>query len=442
MKRRYYIATMGCQMNEYDSDYVGQILMKSGFLPADSPDNADLILINTCTVRAKAQQKAFSLVGRMSSLKKRRPGLILGLMGCMAQQEGPDLVKRFPDLDLVVGPREIGRFPRFLERIENEREKVVANRLSIKPPYTANSNGYFKGRVKSPISIMEGCNNFCSYCIVPYVRGREISRSPRGILEEAEHLISQGVKEITLLGQNVNSYRWTGKEEIFFPMLLRKLNGLEGLSRIRFTTSHPKDLSEELMNCFGELDKLCPHIHLPFQAGSNRILEKMNRRYTREKYMELVQGLRRINPNLAVTSDVMVGFPGESDDDFELTLDLLCKIEFDNIFSFKYSDRKGTSAERMDGKIGEDEKSSRLKVLQQIQRNITLKKNRILIGKVEEILVEGESKRGGQYTGRTGANKIVNFRFDNNNIGSLVKVIIKDAFVNSLRGELTGDHHE
>lgn len=272
-------------MNEYDSDYLSQLLVNSNFFPTDNPKGADLILINTCTVRAKAEQKAYSLLGRMSSLKRRNPDLILGLMGCIAQQGGSDLLQRFPDLDLVMGTREIHRIQEFLERIYADRERVVATNIELKPTPPIENNGYFRGRVKAYISIMQGCNNFCSYCVVPYVRGREVSRPPDEILEEAEHLISQGVKEITLLGQNVNSYCQGPGGEVGFPSLLRRLSKLYGLARIRFTTSHPKDLSDGLIHCFGELANLCPHIHLPFQAGSNRVLKQMNRGYTREKYM-------------------------------------------------------------------------------------------------------------------------------------------------------------
>lgn len=436
MARRYYITTMGCQMNEYDSDYLGQILLNSGFLPTDNAKDADIILINTCTVRAKAEQKAYSLLGRMVSLKKRKPHLILGLMGCIAQQEGSNLMKRFPELDLVLGTREIFRIQEILERVDRGGEKIVATNIDRQHSPLIENNGYFEGRVKSYLSIMWGCNNFCSYCVVPYVRGREISRSPEEIIKEAEELVSQGVKEITLLGQNVNSYTWGENQETRFPSLLRRLSKLKGLKRIRFTTSHPKDLSDELIRCFGELDNLCPHIHLPLQAGSNRILKLMNRRYTREKYLELINKLRETRPDIAITSDVMVGFPGESDQDFQDTLDLLKKIEFDNIFSFKYSDRKGTVAEQMKGKIAEEIKSSRLALLQRLQKDITLKKNKRLEGMNMEILVEGFSKKGGQLTGRTGTNKIVNLLSNNKLIGELAKVKIKHGFVNSLWGSL------
>jgi tRNA-2-methylthio-N6-dimethylallyladenosine synthase len=427
---------MGCQMNEYDSDYLAQVLVNSNLLPTDTPNNADLILINTCSVRAKAEQKALSLLGRMISLKRRKPDLIVGVAGCIAQQEGSKLMERFPELDLVLGTREIESIENLLESLVSKRQKIVATNIDLRPPSPLAKDGYFKGRVKSYVSIMEGCDNFCTYCIVPYVRGREVSRPPDDIIRETEHLISQGVKEVTLLGQNVNSYVW-GKGEVFrFPSLLRELSKRPGLSRIRFTTSHPKDLSEDLMHCFGELENLCPHIHLPLQAGSNKILEFMNRGYTREKYLERVEKLRIIRPDIAISSDVMVGFPKESLEDFESTLELIREIEFDSLYSFKYSDRKGTLAERMDGKISEPEKSSRLTQLQQIQRAVTLEKNRRLEGQALEILVEGESKKGGQLTGRTATNKIVNFAHKNSLVGELVNVTIKRAHVNSLWGIL------
>jgi tRNA-2-methylthio-N6-dimethylallyladenosine synthase len=427
-------------MNEYDSDCLAQQLMNYGLTAADNHEDADLIMINTCTVRAKAQQKAFSLIGRMMSVKKRRPGVVLGVMGCVAQQEGTDLLKKFPDVDLVLGTREIGRIPQILDRVIKGNEKVVATDLSIKFIPRERHDGYFRNRIKSYISIMEGCNNFCSYCIVPYVRGREVSRLSQEIMEEAKSLVSQGVKEITLLGQNVNSYLSTEGEDVGFPMLLRMLSGLDGLKRIRFTTSHPKDLSDDLISRFKELPVLCPHIHLPFQSGSDRILRMMNRGYSREQYIDLIAKLRDIKPDFAITSDVMVGFPGESDKDFQMTIDLIKKIEFDNLFSFKYSDRKGTFSENMDNKVDEHEKSSRLSILQSIQKEITLKRNIKHIGREEEVLVEGESKKGGQLTGRNETNKIVNFYGEIELIGNLVKVFIQRAFINSLQGILIKSH--
>jgi tRNA-2-methylthio-N6-dimethylallyladenosine synthase len=423
-------------MNEYDSDYLAQLLQSSGYSPVEEPDNADLIFINTCTVRAKPVQKAYSLLGRMRALKKKKPSLIIGMLGCIAQQEGADLIKRFPELDLVLGTREVGRVEEFIKKIEIDRERVVATELRKGPRPFVGKNGYHSGRVKSYVSIMEGCNNFCSFCIVPYVRGREVSRSPQQILEESRYLVAQGVKEITLLGQNVNSYYWEKDDGMDFPGLLRGLNRISGLQRMRFTTSHPKDLSEELIACFGELKKLCPHIHLPVQSGSDRILKRMNRAYTRKKYLKLVDKLRAVRPGIAITSDLIVGFPGETEEDFQMTIDLMEKIRFDNAFSFKYSDRPGTRAAKMGGKVPESEKGVRLTRLQEFQRQITLEKNRALMGREVEVLVEGTSKKGGLMTGRTGSNKIVNFLSDNSKIGLLVNVLIENVLSNSLRGEL------
>jgi tRNA-2-methylthio-N6-dimethylallyladenosine synthase len=428
---------MGCQMNENDSDTLAQHLISYGLVPVDNQEQADLIIINTCAVREKAQQKAFSLLGRMISLKKGHPDVILGIMGCIAQQEGERLLRKYPELNLVLGTREIANISKLLDRIENHGERVVAIDLSSNHFTPVIRNGYFNGRLKGYISVMDGCNNFCSYCIVPYVRGREKSLSPQLIMEQADNLISQGVKEITLLGQNVNSYFSDESGGLSFPGLLRMLSDLKGLKRIRFTTSHPKDLSDDLINCFKHLNNLCSHIHLPFQAGSDRILKKMNRGYTIETYFNLISKLREAAPCIAITSDVIVGFPGEDEDDFNMTLDLIEKIEFDNLFSFKYSDRNGTIAEKMNEKISEDTKLYRLSILQEKQKGITLKKNSLLEGKEVEVLVDGFSRRGGgQLTGRTLSNKVVNFASDKNIIGDLAKVIIKKANINSLNGVL------
>ena len=296
------------------------------------------------------------------------------------------------------------------------------------------------GKVTGYISIMEGCNNFCSYCIVPFVRGREIFRPPQQIMTEAVSLISQGVKEITLLGQNVNSYHWKGRggsDAVDFPRLLRDLNSLSGLLRLRFVTSHPKDLSDELISCFAEIPNLCPHIHLPFQAGSDRILNRMHRGYTRDDYLRLIQKLRAARPDIAITSDVMVGFPGENDQDFEDTLDLIRRVRFDSLFSFGYSDRTGTVAEHMEGKTSPLTKALRLSTLQNLQKRITLEKNTELEGRLVPVLVEGTSKRGHQLSGRTDSYKIVNFNGETDMIGRIVNVLIKRSFLNSLWGERT-----
>jgi len=352
----------------------------------------------------------------------------------VAQQKGTDLLDRFAGLDLVLGPREIGRFGAVLRKIEKGTTRVAFTDIQCAPRAFMGRFEYFANSVRAYMTIMEGCNNFCSYCIVPYVRGRETSRPPEEILEEAGSLALQGVKEVTLLGQNVNSYRY---EKTRFPELLRAMNEIQGLWRIRFTTSHPKDLSQDLIQCFADLEKLCPHIHLPFQAGSNRVLKAMKRGYTREVYMDLIQSLRQARPGIAITSDVMVGFPGESEEDFELSLDLIRNVEFDNLFSFQYSDRPGTPATRMRAKIPDDQKRYRLARLQETQRAITLKKNKELVGKNIKVLVEGVSKKGQQLTGRTETNKVVNFVGNIDRINKIINVIVKRVAVNSLWAELS-----
>lgn len=431
MKGKFFIKTMGCQMNEYDSDFMAQELVSLGWKVADSMDKADLIIINTCTVRKKPEHKAYSFIGRAVALKKKKPFLIIAVTGCLAQQKKEQILERFPEVDMVIGARDIFKLKDCLNEVISQRKKVVFTCLDTHLKSPPLIKGFFKGRVTGYVSIMQGCNNFCAYCIVPYVRGREISRPLDEIIKEVEFLVSEGVRDITLLGQNVNSYRW---KDISFPKLLKEVAKIDGLWRLRFTTSHPKDLSDELIMCFGEIEKLCPHIHLPFQSGSNRILKLMNRKYTRERYLELIEKLRKVRPDIAITADVIVGFPGETEDDFWDTIDLIKRVEFDNLFSFKYTDRPGTLAEKMKDKVNEEEKSKRLKILQEIQKEITLKKNQTLQGREVEVLVEGYSRRGDQLTGRTGTNKVVNFSNDKDMTGHLVKVRIEEAFANSLRG--------
>ncbi len=443
-RMRFFISTMGCQMNEYDSDYAARRLVQDGMLPAGRPEEADILIVNTCSVREKAEQKAVSTLGRMARLKGRGRARVLVIMGCVAQQEGEELLGRFPELDLVVGAREAHRTADLVTRVLETGERMTAVELERPPmtaPPAAGAEECFKGRVKGFITIMQGCNNFCSYCIVPYVRGREAGRSPRDILEETEGLVAAGVREITLLGQNVNSYRWEEEGRMVdFAGLLRIMAGeLEGrLARLRFTTSHPKDLTRDLIGCFQELDLLCPHIHLPFQAGSNRILRLMNRGYTRGYYMDLVASLREACPGIAVTSDVMVGFPGETQEDFQATLDLIERVRFDNLYSFKYSDRKRTAAAAMDGKVPETEKWERLSELQALQKRITMEKNRALVGSETEVLVEGWSKKGGELSGRTPTNYVVNFPGERALVGRLVRVVVKEAKAHSLHGEAKG----
>ena len=439
MNKRFHIQTMGCQMNEYDSDFLAQSLIKDGFLPEKEVHRADIILINTCAVRAKPEQKACSFLGRMADLKEKNPELIVGMIGCLAQMKGKELMRRFPLLDFVMGPRELGRIIEFIEGIYKKRQRLVATALHRIPPSPVKCSGYFQNRTSGFISIMEGCNNFCSYCIVPYVRGREFFRAPEDILEEASYLISEGIKEITLLGQNVNSYLWKKKHNKWnFSSLLHELATLDGLLRLRFTTSHPKDLSDDLLACFTDIEKLAGHIHLPFQAGSNRILKSMRRGYTREQYLAIIEKIKTCKEDIAITSDVMVGFPGETEEDFQFTLDLIEHVEFDSLFSFKYSDREGTPAAEMSEKVCENVKIARLQQLQDLQNGVTLKKNQQLVGRQMTVLVEGSSKKGEQLTGRTSSNKVVNFDGDVTLAGRLVDVVIKASYLNSLKGERIG----
>jgi tRNA-2-methylthio-N6-dimethylallyladenosine synthase len=454
MKTKYlYINTIGCQMNVYDSEQIAKGLRPLRYEMTSSPEKANLIIVNTCSIREKAEQKVFSFLGRLSGLKRKKPGLIIGVGGCVAQQEGAKMLARVPHLDLVFGTNAIGRLPGFIKKIESKRCRIVdiemANEIE-ELDFLAKGNT--NGKVTRFVTIMQGCDNYCTYCVVPYVRGRETSRAPKRIVNEIIGLIESGVREVTLLGQNVNSY---GKKEGLptFSQLLHLVNEIDGLMRIRFTTSHPKDLSEDLIGAFKDLDKLCKHIHLPVQSGSNRILKRMNRNYTSDLYLEKVERLRHACPEIAITSDIMVGFPGETEADFTDTLDLMKKVEYDSLFAFKYSDRPNASAAHFPGKIPEQEKAARLQQVLDLQSGFTLKKNVALKGSTQLILVEGLSKKQGkndmhpdsyaQWTGRTSTNKIVNFIQGDDVVsgdkivsGQMVNVLIINAFAHSLWGKM------
>jgi len=424
-------------MNKHDSDSISKTLLDKGYRQSDSIDDAHIILINTCAVREKAEEKALAFIGRLAALRRKKPDIIAGVIGCLAQEKGMNLLRRFPHLDLVLGPRNIYRIDKFISQITKGRERISSLDLACEPTSFPNYNGYLRGRVKTFLKIMEGCDNFCSYCIVPFVRGRETSLAAKEIVDEAKYLVSQEIKEITLIGQNVNSYNVKNKGLPTFPGLLKELDSIADLERLRFTTSHPKDLSDELIGSFVELRSLCPHIHLPVQSGSDNILKLMNRGYTRGKYIGLIERLRKTRPDMTITSDMIVGFPGERERDFEDSLRLIEEIEFDNLFSFKYSERPGIKALQLPGRIEKEEKQRRLSMLQERQRGITLSKNNLLEGTIQEILVEGPGKRGDdQLTGRTLGNKVVNFPARTNLKGQLVRVKIVKALQNSLLGEL------
>ncbi len=432
----FYIYTFGCQMNVHDSEQMAKILCDAGYMKTSNVAEADIIIVNTCSVREKAAHKVYSYLGRLKKLKKQKPDLIMGVAGCLAQEHGKAFFSRIPYLDLVIGTHNIHRIAELTGAIKDKKthitdttfhKSVRSMGIRIQPP---------AGSVSSFVTIMQGCNNFCSYCIVPYVRGREESRPSRDIVAEVVFLAGSGIKEVVLLGQNVNSYGSGLSNNVDFPSLLRMINGIDGIERIRFTTSHPKDLSRELASCFSDLDKVCEHIHLPAQSGSNDVLKKMKRGYTVEDYMSKISMLRDMTPDIGITTDIIVGFPGEKESDFQKTIDLIEKVRFDNIFSFRYCDRHGTVSEGYDDKITEEVKQERLAILQSLQEEYTLKKNKSLVGRVESVLVEGTSKSGGDdISGRTRDNKIVNFAGDSGLIGNSVSVKIVRAHMHSLRGE-------
>lgn len=429
-----HITTFGCQMNEYDSARMLGILAELGYAPAESPEQADLVLLNTCSVREKAQHKVYSFVGELQETKRQRPGMIIGVGGCVAQQEGRQLLKDIPYLDLVFGTGALERLPELIAEAAAGRRVACVDLdpgpLAPRRVLPANPG------LKAMVTVMQGCDNFCAYCVVPHVRGREKSRAAAEVLEEVVALTEAGVREVTLLGQNVNSYR-DPESGADFAALLEMVAGAPELWRVRFTTSHPKDLSPRLIEALAGIDKVMDQLHLPAQSGSDRILKAMRRGYTRAKYLALVEDLRRQAPDLALGSDIIVGFPGETEADFQASLELIDAAGFDFLFSFKYSDRPFTKARDLPGKIAEAEKSRRLARLQDRQREISLALHRAQAGKLEEVLVEGPAKRGaGLMTGRTRANRAVNFPGSPDLAGRLVRVRIEQGLVNSLRGKL------
>ncbi len=433
--KRVFIRTFGCQMNEYDSERM-LALLEDEYVVCTDPKEADLIIVNTCSVRKKAEEKVYSLVGRLKHLKRERQRLIIAVTGCVAQQEGKNLLKRLPHIDLVLGPQAIYRLPKNLERVVAGEAPVVdiAFEDGFQQPLIL-PNLDSTRPIKAFVTIMQGCDNFCSYCVVPYTRGREISRPPEEILKEVEYLVSRGVREVTLLGQNVNSYGRKEKGYPSFAELLREVASINGLWRVRFTTSHPKDLTRDLMRCFVEVPEVCEHLHLPVQSGSDRILRLMNRRYTRAEYLEKVHRLKSICPEIALTTDVIVGFPGENEQDFKATLSLLEEVRYAEIFSFKYSDRPFARASSFENKLPEETKKTRLFQVHELQRRITREINESFIGKEVEVLVEGPSPTNPMlWSGRTRTNHVVNFEGPEGLKGLLVYVLIEGTGQHSLRG--------
>ncbi len=429
-----YIRTFGCQMNVADSEMMAQA-MADDYVLTHRPEEADLLLINTCAIRRKSEEKVRSLLGSLKALKQRRPQMILGVGGCVAQQEGERLLAAAPHLDLVFGTHGVYRLPELVSRAAQGQRPVDLELSRCFPPSPRRQ--WESSPVQAQVTIMQGCDNFCAFCVVPYVRGREYSREPGEIFREVREFLEAGGREVTLLGQNVNSYGRGLPETITFPELLRRLAALPGLARLRFATSHPRDLSPELMEAFSEPAPLCEHLHLPVQSGSTRILTAMNRGYTREAYLDKVRQLRGLNPGLALSTDLIVGFPGETEADFGQTLELMRDAAFEQSFSFKYSPRPQTLAATYPDQAPEEVKAARLARLQALQDELTRKAHARMMGLVKEVLVEGRSRRSPEeLCGRLRTNQVVNFQGPAELVGRLAQVDITEAHPHSLKGRL------
>lgn len=429
MSKFFYIETYGCQMNKSDSELMAGILTKKGYRQAHRLEDADIVLVNTCSVRDHAEQRVFGRLGELKRLKHENPNLVFGLCGCMAQRLGEEIFRKASHVDLVVGPGAYRSLPDLLGRLNGN--PTVDLSLNSEETYAAIVPER-RGKLKAWVAIMRGCDNFCSYCIVPYVRGSARSRSVADIVEEVTAFVNDGCREITLLGQNVNAYSCNG---IGFAKLLKRLNVIDGLDRIRFTTSHPKDMTSEIIEAVADGDTICEHFHLPVQSGSTRILETMNRQYTAEEYLQLVRTIREAIPGVSITTDIIVGFPGETEEDYEKTLKMVETVRFDSAFTFKYSPRPGTKAAELHDDVSETAKGEHLEHLIALQRSITDRKNKELIGNVVEVLVEGESRRGGQLMGRTRTDKTVVFDGEEGLVGSSIQIRIDGAKGWTLRGK-------
>jgi tRNA-2-methylthio-N6-dimethylallyladenosine synthase len=452
-KRWAYIYTIGCQMNVYDSAKLLSVLKSLGYKETKVLEKADIVVCNTCTIRHKAQEKAYSFLGRLGKLKKKKPHLISVISGCVAQQDGEKVLKRLSGIDIVLGTQSFSRFADLIEQVKRGKSNIVdiESRETIFE-VMPDASSISQNEISKFVTIMQGCENFCTYCVVPYVRGKEKSRNPEAIIEEIAQLCRYGIKEVTLLGQNVNSYG-IKENDISFAKLLKKVNSISAIKRIRFATSHPKDLSDELIYAIRDLEKVCFHLHLPVQSGSDRILKRMNRGYTKKSYLKKIVKLKKECPGIAISTDLITGFPSETREEFQETLDLMKKVEFDSVYAFSYSDRPITPAIKFDGKIDEEEKLFRLNELFELQNFYTEKNNRKLIGKIESLLVEGESRKKmksedesldgtkniknvTQMMGRTESNKIVHFQGNNIEPGMIIDVKIEQAYPHSLWGVL------
>ncbi len=445
---KFFIRTFGCQMNVADSLWIASALVSRGYTQTTKEEDADIIIVNTCSVRKKPEEKLYSFLGRIYPHYKKNPDILIGVGGCVAQQIGERIWNKFPFVRLIFGTDGISSIPDTIEKLLTTPSLKISL-LDFQEYYPERQLVVKKEVLKTYpvayVNIMQGCDNFCAYCIVPYTRGRQKSRKSKYILEEIKKLRDVGVKEIVLLGQNVNSYGMDKYGDgVSFPELIKRISKIEGIKRIRFTTSHPKDISDELINLFGTLDNLCPSIHLPLQSGSNNILKKMGRKYSREDYLKIIDKLKKVRNDIVITTDLIVGFPSETEKDFKDTLNIIKKVKFDSSFSFKYSDRPGTRAERITPKIPEEIKLKRLKELQSLQDELTMSSMKKLKNKVVEVLVEGMSTKQVEgnpisYRGREPGGRVVNFLVSGDTpieLGEIVNVKITEIKKHSLFGEV------
>lgn len=443
MSKKLYIKTFGCQMNEYDSEKMHDVLAESHQVClTDNPETADIILVNTCSIREKAQEKLFSELGRWRPYKEHNPDLIIGVGGCVASQEGKAIQQRVPYVDIVFGPQTLHRLPEMINEVESKKTPVV----DISFPEIEKFDHLPEPRADGPtafVSIMEGCSKYCTFCVVPYTRGEEISRPFDDVLTEIVGLANQGVKEITLLGQNVNAYQSVTHhgEKADLALLIEYIAAIDNIGRIRYTTSHPIEFTDRLIDVYARVPKLANHLHLPVQSGSDRILSMMKRGHTILEYKSKIRKLRRLRPDICISSDFIVGFPGESDDDFKATMDLINEVRFDQSFSFIYSKRPGTPAANMEDEIPIETKKKRLSILQTRINQFAREISSNMVNRTEKILVEGTSKKNqNELFGRTENNRIVNFPANKEMIGQFTQIIITKALTNSLRGVLLGNN--
>lgn len=433
MSKSYFIETYGCQMNVADSELISGLLTREGFSETKDIHTADAIFVNTCAIREHAEDKVHSRLGYYHQIKRKNPKTIIGVLGCMAQNLKEDILESKPFVDIVLGPDSYRRLPEMIRERSNESSHLVDTKLSRFEVYDDMFPSRNKG-INAWISIMRGCDKFCTFCIVPFTRGRERSRSVEGIVQEAAQAVSDGFIEVTLLGQNVNSYRHEGQK---FHELLDAVAQIPGLKRIRYTSPHPEDMTQDVLNIMAKYDNICNYVHLPLQAGNDEVLNRMNRTYTKDQFLARVNQIRNTLPNVGISTDIIVGFPGENEAEFQETMDVMEVVKFDSAFTFKYSSRPGTKAAEFDDHVPEDEKQHRLERLIEMQQKHTLFRNKAIVGRVEMVLVEKESKRSKkQWAGRTDANKWVVFNKENAKIKDLIPVKIMDARGITLHGEI------